>query len=216
MTINIPETIDEIKLKEFQKFDLANKDNADGEFLINKMISIFCDISMKEALGLKLGQAEEIANDITEVLSQEGKFRQTFKFKDKEWGMIPNLTDITLGEYIDLEENLKDTQTLHKAMAVLFRPITKRYKNLYDIEKYEGASKYSESMKDLPVGIATASVVFFYDLSNELLKATPAYLEKLAKESSKTTVQKDSSQENGDGSLQYIHWLKEMLPDLIK
>ena len=218
MELNIPENINEITLGQYQKFELANKEGADEEFVINKMISIFCGIDMRDTLDIKLEQAEEVADDLADVLVQEGTFQQRFEYKGKEWGIIPNLTDITLGEYIDLEEALKDTQQLHRAMAVLYRPITKKYKKLYSIEKYEGASKYSEEMKDLPLGTASAAVVFFYNLSSGLLKASPAYFQKLAQmeQKKKTTPQKDSSVRSGAGLRQYTAWLAEVLPDLMR
>ena len=52
-------------------------------------------------------------------------------------GFIPKLDDISLGEYIDIENNLSDWQKIHKAMAVLYRPVNFKLGNKYGITSYE-------------------------------------------------------------------------------
>ena len=39
------------------------------------------------------------------------------------------LDDMTLGEYIDLDNTLGEWQEMHKAMSILYRPITFQRKN---------------------------------------------------------------------------------------
>lgn len=217
MTIVVPEHLNDLTLEQFMKFDLANKGD-DEEFILHKIISIFCNISMKDSYNIKLDYAEDIANDISDVLSNEGKFQKTFEYNNKTWGFIPNLEDISLGEFIDLDNYLKDTQTLNKAMAVLYRPVTKQYKELYSIEPYEGASKYAQELKGMPLGVATAASVFFYRLGNELVKHSGLYSMKLRKvmSQSQTTQQKDSSQGNMDGLQSYMNLVEVMLQSLKK
>lgn len=41
-------------------------------------------------------------------------------------GFLPKLDEITLGEFIDVESNIGDWQNIHKAMAVLYRPVNFR------------------------------------------------------------------------------------------
>jgi len=134
-------------------------------------------------------------------LSQDAKFSDTFKMNDVEYGFIPSLEDLTLGEYIDLEAGLKETKDLHKAAAVMFRPISRRFKELYDIEPYQQGTKAWELMKGAPIDVISSAVVFFYNLGNELLMDSLAYLSKKEKETLKKSIiqQKDSSLLNGDG-----------------
>lgn len=216
MKVTIPETINEITLEQWQKFSKANEGD-DKEFLLHKLLNIFCGITMKEALNIQLDDAEAIAEDVAEVLETEGTFAKTFSHNGKDWGFIPNLNDITLGEFVDLDTYLKDTQNLHKAMSVLYRPVTKKYKELYSIESYEGASKYAEELKTMPLGVATAAVVFFYRLGNELAWDSSLFFGKLVKEMENlTTQQKDNLQVSTDGSQVYISLLKETLRNLRK
>lgn len=217
MNIVVPEKLSEITLKQYMDFSAANKEETESDFLVHRIINIFCGVDMRDCLKMELQDAEDIAQEIAEVLNQTTKLQSTFEHKGIKWGFIPNLSKISLGEYVDLEEYLKDTKTLHKAMAVLYRPITKEYKHIYDIESYEGASKYSEKLKDMPCDVATSATLFFYNLGSELATDSQVYLNilKQTKEKS-TTLEKDSSQKNMDGSLQYMHWLRETLQSLIK
>ena len=216
MTITIPQTINEITLEQYQKFHKANKGD-DQEFILHKLLNIFCDIPMKDAFNIQLDEAESIASDVAEVLALDGVFSRRFKYNGKEWGLIPNFDNITLGEFVDLDAYLKDEETLHKAMAVLYRPVIKSYKDLYTIESYKGSAAYSEELKGMPLGVATAAVVFFYHLGNELQKVLPRYLEKLEKKTKSTnTAKRASSQLSTDGLLAYTRLVKETLQDYKK
>ena len=102
---------------------------------------------------------------------------------------------------------------MHKAMAVLYRPIKQKLGARYLIEDYEGSHKYSEAMKEMPLGIVMGAMVFFYNLTNALLKAIPSYLERQAKKEQTTGA---ISAENGEAIKKYIHLLKETSEDLMR
>ena len=79
------------------------------------------------------------------------------------------------GEYIDLTNNLgKD---ILASMAVMYRPITRKFKDVYDVEKYNGTDN-KEVFKNAPISVYLGAQVFFWNLTNDLLKLMPQYLEK--------------------------------------
>ena len=82
------------------------------------------------------------------------------------------------GEYIDLDSYLSDMQQLHKTVGVLYRPIVKEKGDLYEIEPYKGTDGYA----DFPLDVALGATLFFYRLSNKLLKDTQTSLEGEKKE----------------------------------
>ena len=53
-----------------------------------------------------------------------------------DFGFIPDLENMTFGEYVDLDNFITDWQSMHKAMAVLYRPITFEKNDKYLIEEY--------------------------------------------------------------------------------
>jgi hypothetical protein len=67
---------------------------------------------------------------------------------------------------------------MHKAMAVLFRPIKQKQGSKYLIEEYEGSHKYSERMKNMPLDVVLGAMVFFWNLTSALLNCIPNYLDK--------------------------------------
>lgn len=130
----------------------------------------------------------------------------------KEYGFIPALDDMTLGEYVDLDENFTDWDSMHKAMAVLFRPLTLKKGDRYQIEEYDGL-ELAEQMKKMPLDVVMGAMVFFYRLNNELLKTTLNFLEQeVGKEM--TTQQQQHLGKSGDGIKASMELLKEMLPSL--
>ena len=137
------------------------------------------------------------------------------KIQDIEFGFIPDLENISWGEYIDLESNLSSWDTMHKAMAVMYRPIIKTKKEKYEIEEYISSATYAEVMKFAPVNIALGASLFFWTLGSELLTALADYLEKEVKKMVSTTTQSELSLvSNGDGISQSMQSLKETLQNL--
>ena len=216
MKLQIPTNINDITVGEYLKFIEVNKEDADEEFLIHKTISIFCDIPMKDVLNIDAKEAQDIAIEIYAVLNQKAEFVDKFELNGIEYGFIPNLEDLSLGEYIDLETYLKDQKNLHKVAAVMYRPIIKKYSDLYDIENYSANLRSQQDMKDAPIGIISQGVVFFYNIVNELLKDFPHYLEKETKKVTEIIQQEVNSQLNMGGLTQSTYLAKVMSETLNK
>jgi len=207
MQISIPTTIDDITLEEFQKFSVINTDDQDDEFKLHKTIEIFCGVDLQTVAQFPVKDAEEIASDIMAVLEDEPKFEQFFDFNGVKYGFIPALEDMSLGEYIDLEEGLKDVKQFHKAAAVMFRPVTKTFGKLYTVEPYTSSIAKWEDAKKFPFGKVSAAVVFFYRIVNELLKVSQHYSKKSLKKS-KDILENHNSLRNMDGSTAFTHLVK--------
>jgi len=200
MKLQIPTNINDITIAEYLKFIEVNKEDADEEFLVHKTISIFCDIPMKDVLNIDASEAQDIALEIYAVLNQNAKFVDRFELNGIEYGFIPNLEDLSLGEYIDLETYLKDQKNLHKVAAVMYRPIIKKYNDLYDIESYSASISKQNEMKQAPIGVISQGVVFFYNIVNELLRDFQLYSKSQLKEVQEITQQEDNLPLNMVGS----------------
>jgi len=216
LEISIPTELNEIKLSQYQAFLKIAKDNTDEEFLHQKMVQTFCGIDLKEVAEIRYKEVIEITESLGKMFDiKNHKFISRFKMGGVEFGFIPNLDDMTFGEYTDLDTYINDWEQMHKAMAVLYRPIKKNGLNgTYDIEKYNGSITYSDVMKHAPLDVVFGANVFFYTLGNELLKSTMTYLEN-SKEM-KDILQQHSSENGGDGIVQSMLLLKETLQTLIE
>jgi len=207
LEVSIPSTLKEVKLKDYQDFLLIEDPSNDD------LLKCILNINTKQLGKIKDKDIDYLINHINKLFDQEHKFIPTFNLNGVAYGFIPNLDEITYGENKDVTSYINEWGNMHKAMAVLFRPLKQKQGHKYLIEEYEGSHKYSEVMKQMPLSVVLGAMVFFYNLTNELLNYIPNYLEKeLAKEQTIGLV----SQENGEAIQNYIHLLKETLQDLKK
>jgi hypothetical protein len=210
--INVPDTLSEITLSQYQKFEKLNtEDNKDSTFLLQKMVEIFCNLELKDVATIKYKSVQVIANHLNKVFDVNHSLIPIFNLKGVEYGFIPVLDDMTLGEYIDLDESLGDWQNMHKAMSVLYRPIIYKKGHKYQIEEYKGTN---DTMLQAPLDIVFGAMVFFYNLSNELITTILSYLQK---ETNKmTTQQRQLLEQSGVGINRCMQLAKEMLPSLTR
>ena len=216
LEISIPTELNEIKLSQYQAFLKIAKDNTDEEFLHQKMVQTFCGIDLKEVAEIRYKEVIEITESLGRMFDVKNhKFINRFKMGGVEFGFIPNLDDMTFGEYTDLDTYINDWEQMHKAMAVLYRPIKKNGLNsTYEIEKYNGSITYSDVMKHAPLDVVFGATVFFYNLGNELLSSTMTYLEK--DKEIQNILQQANLEKGGAGIVQSMLLLKETLQTLIE
>ena len=122
----------------------------------------------------------EIMGIIKKLIDTEpdkGEFRKTFIFNGEEYGFCPNLSNITTGEYIDLETYCKEPiENLHTIMSILYRPISFKRGERYAIESYNPDEFKEELFKDFPMDIALNSLGFFLTLGERLARTSVSYL----------------------------------------
>jgi hypothetical protein len=211
--INVPESLNEITLYQYQKFEKLIQNNEASHFVNQKTIEIFCDIELKDVARIKVADTDSLLVHLNTLLQTKPKLTRTFKLGIYEFGFIPKIEDITSGEFIDLETYLGDTETLHKAMAVLFRPIKNKVKDLYIIEDYEAADKYSEVLKYMPLDIALGSMLFFWTLLNDCGIALSHYIQNEVEQSEAA---KQVLEKNGVGINQFTQQLRGIFSDSIQ
>ena len=212
--LTIPTTLNDIKLAQYQKFLSIAKDNEESEFLQQKMVQLFCGIDLKDVASIRYKDVAEITANINNLFTKENRFIQRFKMGGVEFGFIPNLDDMSTGEYMDLDTYITDWDTMHNAMAVLYRPIVNKLGNKYQIEEYKGSVTYADVMRHAPLDVVLGAMVFFYNLGNDLLKSTVNYLEK--NQEVQDILNKHNLGNVGDGIQVSMLLLKETLEDLMK
>jgi hypothetical protein len=216
--IVIPTSLSEIPLKSYQEFMKVVEKSNDEEFIGQKTIEIFCGLKMKDVVKVKWSDVKSLTLHLNEIFKAKPKFQATFKIENTEFGFIPNLEDMTFGEYIDLESNISSVETFHKAMAVMYRPITKKVKDRYEIFEYTGTDEFSDVMKYAPLDVVLGATVFFSTLGSDLVQHTLTSLETEIKKNPKImTLAKERNLINdGDGTIQSMRFLKETLQSLMK
>jgi hypothetical protein len=213
--IKVPSSLSEITLGQYQQFKkTADKFDGQNDFLLQKMVEIFCNIPLSHVLLIKRKSLVEITSQINSLFNEERQLQNTFKLKELEFGFIPNLEKITQGEYVDLDTYIVNWENMHKAMAVLYRPIKNKKGDKYELYEYQGTDEFAELMKFTPMDTVLGAYVFFYRLGNELLSSTLEFLKVEALEM--ITQCKDSSVNDGDGIIHSINSLTENYKTLMK
>ena len=116
---------------------------------------------------------------------QDSSLKRIVEIEGKRYGFHPNLSEITLGEYADIEVMIKNDieKNMPDLMAVLYRPIVEEKNQVYTIEAYDGdISIRAEEMKKMSAEQVQSALRFFFVLGKELLAILPLYLMERLKE----------------------------------
>ena len=206
LEIVIPKGLNEITVGQYQKYIALAEGLEDEGKLAEIAIICFCNFSIEHLRLLTSYQVNDMAARLSVVITQftqDQPLIKKFRLQGKEYGFIPTLDKITYGENKDIVEFLKGgIDNIHKAMAVLYRPVKKHSGDTYSIEKYEPSVEHQILIKDMPLHIMFGAQVFFYNLTKELLSHIPNYLKKeLEKKGYKELIQKASTKQTGDGMM---------------
>lgn len=220
---NLPATMRDIKLSQWQKYVDVLEKNKDAEltdFLEKKLLGIFCGVELKDIDRIGLSVFDSSIQHLSGILNSKPELTRTFKLVGTdgvtvEFGLIPNFDKMSYGEFVDLEKYLFVDKDFHRAMAVMYRPIKFKNKDSYLIHEYKGTEYLAEVMKDTPLDVALGARVFFYRLATKLSNFTMAYtLKELQQKQEGRT--DEHSVKSGETIKQYLHSLEKMSEELEK
>jgi len=207
LSINVPTELSDVTLGQYQKFVKIQKANEDPTFIAQKMVEIFCKIDLKDTFKIKVTDINEIVAILNNLFDKKPELITEFKLNNQEYGFIPKLEDISLGEYVDVDTYLADWDNMHLAMNVLYRPIKMKYGGKYDIIDYE--AKESDKMKDMTLDVVFSCLIFFYNLGIDLSNNMMDYL--MDKRLINHTEEEINSATGGVGMDAFTNSLREIL-----
>lgn len=181
MKITIPTTLKDITLRQYQRYinkaEQIDKSEAGEDLKIQTKISVLCSVPMADVLKIQMSDVWLISNKIDEVIRMENDYVQKVTIDNKKFGFHTDLNSMSWGEFLDLNNNISEWETMHIAMGVLYRPIIKEGSSgKYAIEEYQG-DKYHEQLKDITMDAVVGAMVFFWNLGTDLLIAITKYLD---------------------------------------
>jgi len=225
--IIIPENWHDVTLKQYLEFQKAVKPFEGHEEFIDKIIDhavfrlcgvgadILHRLPTETFLTIQKAVIDLIGSDKNEVLIKK------FEIGDTTYGFIPDLNNMTYGEYIDLVELSKETwQNVAEIMAVLYRPVTKISGDTYEIHAYNGSNQNQVELFEskLTMDVVFGALSFFLHLQQDLLKGTLIY--SMATTKSLTPTQKRQIslllKESGDSTQLLQSYLKTTYSDLMQ
>ncbi len=180
MNYTIPTSWKEVNLRQY--IDLMNlSPEITGIEKTFKINSILLEISPRDVKKIPAADFASIQEKLSFTSTPPGtRFDSRVFLKDQEYGIIPNLENLTIGEFIDIEEYAADwNNKVHLLMAVLYRPIIEKGNWGYTIEEYD--SEKSTRRADLfldyfNVEDAQSASVFFSLIVSGYLSLSPESL----------------------------------------
>ena len=130
-------------------------------------IAALSDIPKKLVKELALSDVAVIMSKIGELQAkQDTDLKRLIEINDVEYGFMPDLDSISLGQYADIETFIKNgiDKNLPELMAVLYSPVKKKNDNgVYVIDAYDGDIRLrAEEMKQMSAEQVQSALVFFY------------------------------------------------------
>ena len=200
----IPESLDEINLKTYiQAINLLSNSDDEHELVVKiKLASIITGLELQDLAKIPIANLNELFDHFMKIIEEKPKFKPIVKVNGVEYGFIPDMENLMTNEYLDL--TLYFGSDILKTTAILYRPVEKKVKNLYTIQKYKGL-KDIDIYNEFPASVYVSCMLFFWNLQNDLLKTIPQYLiQKMTKE------QQATLEANGVGMSQLTKLLEEI------
>ena len=179
---NVVDSWSEVKLEDWVKV-IAAEEKIPSEAALEN-IKALSDIPEKLIKELSIESIAVILSHLSNVKDDaDNSLKKIIKIDGVEYGFHPELSDLTLGEYADLETFLKNGINNHlpEVMAVLYRPIVEKKNDVYTIEAYDGKiSIRAEIMKKMNAEQVQGAMVFFWTFVKKFFEILPSSLRDLA------------------------------------
>ena len=174
MKITVPTSISDISVKKWIKLSQTED--------IVQRVSILCDITPDVVKSMTI-ESMETVNALLEELEDpaetEYQFFPIIDLNGEKYGVHPNLSELTVGEYADLETACADTdQNLLQILSILYRKITQQSKDFYQIEPYSG-SEDREVFNDMKMDKVFSLLAFFLNIGLVFMKDSVRSLEEV-------------------------------------
>ena len=205
--IKVPETLNDIKLSQYQKFLRVTKDIEDNKLIAKRMVAVFCNLTDVIVNNMTKQSFDEVLLHLNKILDidKEMPLIRTFRQGGVTYGFSPNMDEMSVGELADVDNFIVDWQKMHNAMGVLYRPLKSKNGDKYTIEDY----KLSEGI-DTPLDVALSANFFLQNLLKDLLSYIPNSIKSIVQQELKS----GTLDVNGDGINQSMESLKEICLDL--
>ena len=172
--ISIPQSYEDITLRKYlalQK-ELKNyEDNEEAQAAV--LVTYLCGIDSDDLSGLGRRDYVNISAEISKWIGNTNHpLQQLIWIDGVEYGLEPNLSNMSYGAYADITQY--DTITIDenwaKIMSILYRPVTKKVRDTYEIERYVGEID-SDKFLDVSMDKHFGTLFFFVNLSTDLVKS---------------------------------------------
>lgn len=189
--VSIPADYSSVTVKQYLDYKQAKND-------IDRLVAV-SNLNKEQAEQIPFQHLPVLITAFEEtLLNESAKFFETITIKNKDFGFIPDLYAISMGEYADISTWASDVNiNIVKIMGTLYRPIDKRVGKKYTIIPHSKQNRelVEEYVEQMTLEQFNGAMLFFSTLLTELNNTSLDYLEnevqKLTKEMQELTTEKD-------------------------
>lgn len=173
----IPEGMHEVSISKYRDLEAALSRETSDIGKVCAAVGVLCDVDPNYVKGMSGRDFNQLAEDLKwamEKPKEDWQLIPTTFIHGTEYGFIPDLSDLTVGEFADLDKLVSKGNAfdrLEEVMAILYRPVSTKWRDFYDIEEYDPKPKDKEVMKAMPMHVALGAVVFFWTTAEQLANA---------------------------------------------
>jgi hypothetical protein len=179
--VNIPESWNEVTVSQWQEITNVEDDKNKGLEIASILLDEDPELLRKldrHSLGVVIDRLQWV-NEMPSL-----DFKPVITIEGKEYGFINRLTQLSGGEWVDLENTLENINgNVHKLFAILYRPIIEVYDEQnrltepYDVDSMNRrANLFKEKAM---IGDLYGAMVFFSTIEKECMITIKDYLNKL-------------------------------------
>lgn len=175
-TITTPDSWNEVNISQFQ--ELAVTDD------IFEKIAILTDEDPEELKLMDVASFGRLTAALSwiHIMPDENTRKDVITIDGIEYGFIDKLSSLSLGEWIDIENYLKDPiKNLHKLMAMFYRPLLTTLNDgtriTEDYDVVQAQNNANTFLSKMNVSDCYGSLVFFSLIANDCLKTIQAFFQ---------------------------------------
>lgn len=173
LTLEIPTSWKDVTLGKYLALqnDLENyKDDEEAQTAL--MLHHLCGLDAQYLKSLSAESYNKVRSKLNEFISPENiELTQFITIDGIEYGFEPNLSKMSYGAYADITQydTIQIDKNWAKIMSILYRPVTKKQKERYDIQTYDGNIDEAKWL-NVDMEVHWGALFFFVHLQMDLLK----------------------------------------------
>ena len=185
ITLTIPTDWDGVSLKKYLNLqkELKNyEDNDEAKFAV--LLSELCGLPAEYIKGLSVTDFNYLKLELSQFLGRNDyPLQRIIKWKGKEYGFEPNLSQMAYGAYLDIVKN--DSLTIDdkwpRVMNILYREVESNIMGSYTLKPYNTAVDNSNEILEWGMDIHFGAYFFFTLLLMDLVSSIPNFSKEVVK-----------------------------------
>ena len=173
INIKVPTSYGDITLKSYLALQKEMENyKEDEEAVTAVMLYHLCGLDPIYLKGIAVEDYSIIKNELGSFISNiELDLQKIIEIDGVEYGFEPNLSNMSYGAYSDITkyQQIQIDDNWANIMSILYRPVTKKVKDMYTIEAYSGELN-GEKFLNVGMDVHFGTLFFLLSLSTDLLK----------------------------------------------